>query len=293
MSLLSASSAFICRSVGGGHKGAATGSSNYALPYGNLPETANAQINWRYCDKCHVMFFDGYPAKGRCAAGGGHNAQGFKFRLPHETRADAANQAGWRFCVKCSAMFWDAWAGKGSCPSGGGHAAAGFQFVLPLLPAPEFKRRSDVTTDGWAPIGGWTEVTLRPDGSCVFAGDIHNSGAINIRFTLGAVLITPSGQKLAFAMNNKRVDGTEVLVGRDRDYNWNEAGTFGEAAWAADNWSDLSRSTLHWKLVASSAVGSGVRSFLENIVIDVYNKLPGGEYKGLLIGKPLRLILSL
>jgi hypothetical protein len=27
------------------------------------------------------MFFDGFPAKGRCAAGGGHAAQGFNFVL--------------------------------------------------------------------------------------------------------------------------------------------------------------------------------------------------------------------
>jgi hypothetical protein len=29
------------------------------------------------------MFFDGYPAKGACAAGGGHEAVGFNFVLPY------------------------------------------------------------------------------------------------------------------------------------------------------------------------------------------------------------------
>ena len=39
--------------------------------------------DWRYCDKCQAMFFDGYPTKGVCA-GGAHNAQGFNFMLPHD-----------------------------------------------------------------------------------------------------------------------------------------------------------------------------------------------------------------
>jgi hypothetical protein len=29
------------------------------------------------------MFYDGYPDKGHCAAGGAHLAQGFNFVLPH------------------------------------------------------------------------------------------------------------------------------------------------------------------------------------------------------------------
>ena len=32
----------------------------------------------------HAMFFDGYPDKGVCAAGNGHDAAGFVFVLPHD-----------------------------------------------------------------------------------------------------------------------------------------------------------------------------------------------------------------
>jgi hypothetical protein len=39
------------------------------------------QDNWRFCNKCHALFFDGYPNKGRCPAGGGHVAQGYNFKL--------------------------------------------------------------------------------------------------------------------------------------------------------------------------------------------------------------------
>src|SRR5215475_290342 len=41
------------------------------------------QGDWRFCNKCNGIFYDGYPQKGRCPAGGGHVAQGFNFVLSH------------------------------------------------------------------------------------------------------------------------------------------------------------------------------------------------------------------
>ena len=35
------------------------------------PRPVSAQADWRFCRKCHSLFFDGYPGKGVCAAGGG------------------------------------------------------------------------------------------------------------------------------------------------------------------------------------------------------------------------------
>ena len=46
------------------------------------------QPAWRFCQKCEAMFFDGFPNKGVCPAGGGHQAQGFMFVLPHVDDAD-------------------------------------------------------------------------------------------------------------------------------------------------------------------------------------------------------------
>ena len=42
---------------------------------------ADTQDSWRFCNKCHAMFYNGYPDKGRCAGGGGHVAQGYNFVL--------------------------------------------------------------------------------------------------------------------------------------------------------------------------------------------------------------------
>jgi hypothetical protein len=89
------------------------------------------QGHWRFCHKCNAMFFNGFPAKGLCAAGGGHEAQGFNFLLPHDVPENPKAQAHWRFCHKCSDMFFDGLPNKGKCKAGGGHAAQGFNFVLP------------------------------------------------------------------------------------------------------------------------------------------------------------------
>ena len=69
----------------GGH--AARSSSGYLLPH-DVPGTPTAQTEWRFCNKCYAMFYDGYgergTEKGKCPAGGGHMAPGYGFVLPHE-----------------------------------------------------------------------------------------------------------------------------------------------------------------------------------------------------------------
>lgn len=92
---------------------------------------AAVQNQWRYCRKCHVMFYDGYSNKGRCAAGGGHLAQGYNFMLTHGVAETPKAQSAWRYCEKCHAMFFDGYPQKGACAAGGGHRAQGFVFVLP------------------------------------------------------------------------------------------------------------------------------------------------------------------
>jgi hypothetical protein len=64
------------------------------------------QTNWRFCDKCYVLFYAGYPTAGRCAAGGAHNAQGWNFTMYHKLREDATWQTDWRFCMLCYSLVW-------------------------------------------------------------------------------------------------------------------------------------------------------------------------------------------
>jgi hypothetical protein len=68
--------------AGGGHKADSNPDMNHAIPH-DIPSTPVAQAGWRFCNKCFAMFYDGYSAKGHCAAGGPHVAQGYNFVLPH------------------------------------------------------------------------------------------------------------------------------------------------------------------------------------------------------------------
>jgi hypothetical protein len=91
------------------------------------------QAAWRFCFRCHSMYFDGFsPNKGRCPAGGGHAAAGFVFFLPHEHAGPLGGQSDWLFCDNCFSMFWAGDpANQGRCPAGGRHNAQGFNFFLP------------------------------------------------------------------------------------------------------------------------------------------------------------------
>lgn len=93
---------------------------------------AARQRDWRYCHKCHAMFFNGFPTKGACKAGGGHEPAGYNFSLPHDVPETPTAQGNWRYCGKCQAMFFDGFPAKGICAADGGpHVAAGYKFTLP------------------------------------------------------------------------------------------------------------------------------------------------------------------
>ena len=244
---------------------------NFTLPHGNqLLETPKAQVDWRYCSKCFSMFWDGSADKGKCSGGGGHVAQGYKFRLAHDIPGDGKNQASWRFCQKCHVMFYDGFPGKGRCSGGGGHSAYGYIFVLPHDTPPDLSIRSNVTTDGWAPIGGWVQVDAHSNGDYSFSGHIHNSGAVNIRYTLAAALVTPSGQSLGFARNRHRVDGTETLFDRNRDDNWAQNAN---DILITRNWDQVSRAQLYWRIAASDTIGERLVGLVEDTAKDGLKRL--------------------
>lgn len=107
----------------------------------DLPDTATTQSKWRFCNKCHVMFWAGSSnADRRCAADGGpHVEQGFHFMLPVNRLGGPVlvpetptGQSNWRFCGKCTSIFFNGYPDKGVCPrDGSGHLAVGDTLVLP------------------------------------------------------------------------------------------------------------------------------------------------------------------
>ena len=102
-----------------------------AAPNSHATFADGTQRDWRYCDKCFNLFYDGYPDKGHCSAGAGHRAQGLNFVLLYGNLTDTKyGQINWRYCDKCHVMFYDGYSGKGRCAAGGAHHAQGYNFRL-------------------------------------------------------------------------------------------------------------------------------------------------------------------
>jgi hypothetical protein len=106
------------------------------LPHarGAFPASAIAaptQNNWRRCQKCNGLFFNGYADKGRCPAGGGHAVFGRGDYLVVYDDSTGPGQGDWRFCTKCKTLFFNGYPAKGVCAADrGGHTAAGYNFFL-------------------------------------------------------------------------------------------------------------------------------------------------------------------
>lgn len=119
------------------------------VPY-DVPQTATAQGAWRFCDKCYVLFFDGYPDKKTCPVGDRkHHAAGYLFVISHDIAGQWDNQTEWRFCVKCQAMHYNGYPNPGRCAGGGLHEPAGFHFVLPYYAA-----QPGPIADRWQQLNG-------------------------------------------------------------------------------------------------------------------------------------------
>lgn len=190
---------------GGGH--AAMGF-NFDLPF-DIPESANDQGGWHFCNKCFVMFFDGYPNKGVCSAGGGHEGHGSLNFVLHHDAAISDAQNSWRFCGRCESMFFDGSPNKGVCPAGGGHAAMGFDFWLPHHDEVQSFDTGPITSD--LPLGCSAHITITKSGNYTLFRHAHDSGFDNIRYTLTAVLMSPSGFGVAFT-HQGHVEGTSAGI---------------------------------------------------------------------------------
>ncbi|MFT3745740.1 MAG: hypothetical protein QM785_15800 [Pyrinomonadaceae bacterium] len=236
----------------------------------DLPENPKAQSAWRFCQKCMSMFWNGQPNKGRCAAGGGHEAQGYQFLLAHDIIPDNNNQDKWRFCDKCRIMFYDVSSPQGSCAAGGTHNAQGYMFVLPHDLPGEYRTGARLNTDGWAPIAGNMDIVVKPNGDYAFTGHLHNSGGLNIRFSLAATVTTGTGQAFGFAVTGKRIDGTETVFGRNRNHDWSIGGNDPKLA---QYFAHLPAARLDWRLVASATISETIQNYLQNLAKEGFMKM--------------------
>ena len=81
------------------------------------------QQNWRFCNKCFLMFWNG----GACAGGGGHQAQGYTFQVDLVGPGDSLagdKQYQWAVCDQCRVLFFGGYKERGRCANpdtGGAH----------------------------------------------------------------------------------------------------------------------------------------------------------------------------
>lgn len=114
----------------GAHVGERGDYKKYQVTYDD--STGPGQGDWRYCRKCSVLFFDGYPEKGVCAGGGGHEAAGYNFFLYHNRQPYAHEEGNWHYCLKCHALFTTSVTQAGCPADGKGHqtSPSAFRFVV-------------------------------------------------------------------------------------------------------------------------------------------------------------------
>ena len=120
-----------CPASDHGHRSVPGDFTNYHLVYDD--STGPGQGDWRFCRKCCVLFFNGYPQKGNCALdNGSHEAAGYNFFLYHDRRPMLDEEDRWRFCDKCFSLFYNASDARETsvCPAGGRHNKAGYMFVV-------------------------------------------------------------------------------------------------------------------------------------------------------------------
>jgi hypothetical protein len=140
-------------------------------------EARRIQYDWRWCRKCHGLFWaGGSTSAGRCPAGGAHDRgassdYGLAMDLP-----EALGQRDWRWCEKCAGLFW-AGSGQaaGTCPAGAAHRRGGSSDYTIVMGLPIPSGQSDWR---WCfRCGGlfWAGGQLRA-GACP-AGSTHNQGS--------------------------------------------------------------------------------------------------------------------
>lgn len=98
----------------------------------NNVEGEYRQDNWRFCGKCHALYFATIPGS-VCPEGGGHEyGGGGNYTLAVVGGVEPPGQKDWRYCSKCHALFF-APSSTSRCPvsPGAAHAAWGDSYALP------------------------------------------------------------------------------------------------------------------------------------------------------------------
>ncbi|WP_051030176.1 hypothetical protein [Nocardia takedensis] len=211
---------------------------------GDFPfqEDAHNQPQWRKCNKCLTLFWDGDAVgfKGVCRADGlAHDARNasLTYILHHDDGADAYRQPHWRFCGNCAALFYNGGGAGGVCPQGGAHRPLGYDFVLPHNPGEDawnqagwrFCRKCHgmVSTHATDAFPGVAPVVVDNSEHATDPGLPWAEGSGLVMFTKGfwrAGAVDP-GMRLAWMPldgTGPRLESTRYYTGRQGSDAWSE-----------------------------------------------------------------------
>lgn len=176
----------------------------FVLSFGFGLLAQSEQKDWRWCQKCQVMFFSGNATKGRCPASGRHNSdQSGKYMLDFSANA-SGGQAGWKWCQKCEGLFFGQNATKGTCAAGGRHDDANSgDYMLYSAQRPP----SGDHQDGWDWCSKCEGLYYKGNGGsvCPSGGGAHrdNGGNYVVKFDP-----SPAGD----ATDNKHLSGSAAVT---------------------------------------------------------------------------------
>lgn len=199
-----------------------TGSGDYALTQDVSAAGPTKQSNWRWCNKCQTLTFAGSPSVGACAAGGSHNHAGSGDYVLTQDVAVSGAQSDWRWCNKCQALTFAGNPSLGACPAGGNHDHAGSgNYEVSFAPSPPPAELSfsfnPIVFDGGVPVGGWSNLTVRHDGTFTFAGHFHDSGGTEYNMALAWAVKDSRNIVYTFG-HTGHVAGTFESGSRDDDW---------------------------------------------------------------------------
>jgi hypothetical protein len=126
-------------------------------------------------------------------------------------------------------------------------------------PRPHLNNFVQTTAIGFddAPVGGWSSLSIWPNGAFNFSGHMHDSGAPSYDYGVVWVFSSLSGTAFVFA-NKGRLHGTFEAGSRDDD--WNQSGT---NSVIADAWDDISAG-YHWQ--CSAEVNMDLGQLIDSMV---------------------------
>lgn len=103
----------VCPDPASGGSHVLTGSGDYTLEL--TPALVSGQGDWRWCQKCQGLYFNGNPAAGVCPAGGAHDVTGSGDYVL-QTGTIAGLQDNWRWCIQCQGLFFNGGPQAGPAP---------------------------------------------------------------------------------------------------------------------------------------------------------------------------------